>query len=149
MCHVHDIDRLPRLAFLGNLPRSVGFDSKLGVGAAAIIVFAALLACKSGSKAKCESAVQMSAVRHSSIGTDSDPAQARDNSVVGACIAYCQWGDPTVRAAYDKWKLDNPSSPATPETIVTIHVKRDVDACKPRCALAIKNGSATVKTECL
>ncbi len=45
-------DRLPRLAYLGSLPRSVGLESKLGVGAAAVVVFAALLACKSGNKAK-------------------------------------------------------------------------------------------------
>ncbi len=114
-----------------------------------MLVFVALLACKSGSKAKCVSAVELEWQSYSSLGTASSNAQAKENSVVGACIAYCQWGDGTVKAAYDKWKRDNPSSPATPEAITTIHLKREVDACKARCALAVKGGSAKVKTECL
>ena len=127
------------LCFFSCLMKRIGFG----------VVFCALLACRSGgSDHKCVSAIELASTRHSSLGANSDPAKAREDSVIGACIAYCQWGDPTVRAAHDQWKRDNPSSPATSESILTIHVKQQVSACRVRCDAAAKSGPPTVKTDC-
>jgi hypothetical protein len=113
------------------------------------VVLTALLACKSGgSKHKCASAIELASTRHSSLGTHSDPAQARESSLVGACISYCQWGDATVRAAVDQWKRDNPNSPAKPDAIVTVHMRQQVKACEARCTVAVRSSQATVKTDC-
>ncbi|HMR77676.1 MAG TPA: hypothetical protein PKD61_21355 [Polyangiaceae bacterium] len=118
---------------------------RVGVG----VVLVALLACKSGgSDHKCVSAIELASTRHTSLGTDRDPAKAKENSLIGACIAYCEWGDPTVRAAYDQWKRDNPSSPAVPQAIVGIHLEQQVKACRVRCDALAKGGPPTVKTLC-
>ena len=116
---------------------------------ALVLVVGELLACKSGPKQKCVSSVQVGSERYSSLGTHSDKAKARESSVIGACIAYCQFGDPTVKAAFDQWKRDNPSSPAKPDSIITIHLQREVKACQSRCDAQTRSGAATLRTECL
>ncbi len=112
---------------------------------------AALLACGSGGSggAKCVSALELSGQRFTSLGTHSEQAKAKESSVEGACIAYCQFGDPAVQAAHDKWRQANPASKARRESVITIHISSEVKACQARCGAAVKAGSAKVKTECL
>jgi hypothetical protein len=127
-----------------------------GVGLGAGLL-ALLLGCglSGGSKGKCYAAVELNGVRHSSVGTGSSREAALASATTGTCIAYCEHGDATVDALYQKWR----SSPAGQEPGAARdkgvalgfvpELEKAVDRCRADCALAIQSGKAPVKSQCL
>jgi len=131
--------------------------SKLGSALLGAGLLAVLLGCglSGGSKNKCYAAVSLNGVRHSSVGTGSSREAARASATTGTCIAYCEHGDATVDALYQKWR----SSPAGQEPGAARDkgvalgfvpdLEKAVDRCEADCAAAIQTGKAQVKSQCL
>ncbi len=140
---------VPRSVAMRGSPPGPRSSPARGTVPAILTVVVALVACRGGGEAKCVSAVELGGQRFSALGTHSEVSEAKDNSVAGTCIAYCQWGDPTVQAAVDQWRRDNPTSKADRGAVVTVHLANETAACQGRCTATIRGGSATVKTECL
>lgn len=126
------------------------------IGLAAGIVLL-LLGCgfSGGSKGKCYAAVGLNGTRHSSVGTGASQQAALDSATTGTCIAYCEHGDATVDALYQKWR----STPAGQQSSAprdkgvalgfVAELEKAVDRCEADCAAAIKTGKAQVKSQCL
>jgi hypothetical protein len=131
-----------------------GERGAIGLGAG---IVALLLGCgfSGGSKGKCYAAVELNGVRHSSVGTGSTREAARASATTGTCISYCEHGDTTVDALYQKWR----SSPAGQEPGAARdkgvalgfvpELEKAVDRCEADCAALIKTGKAQVKSQCL
>ncbi|MCA9630723.1 MAG: hypothetical protein KC766_23800 [Myxococcales bacterium] len=120
-----------------------------GLGIAAL-VFLALLACKSNSQ-KCVAAVQVGDARYSSLGTGATKAEAEKSAKTGSCMAYCDYGDPTIDAAWKRFKATpkGRASKTSKSFDVFLHLKAEKAACMSRCNGQVASGAAATKLECL
>ncbi len=115
-----------------------------------LLALAALLACKSKQQ-KCVAGVQIGDMRYSSLGTADTRAEAEKSAKSGSCLAYCDYGDPTLDAAWKRFKATpkGRASKTSKNFDIFLHLKAEKAACVARCNSEITRGTATTKVECL
>lgn len=124
---------------------------RTSVQPALLVLFAALLACGGSPKEKCSTAVDYNGHRRSSIGTGETKDAARRSSVIGSCMAYCDYADPALELAWRAWKKTPEGKRSTSSRAFDIasQLKGPKAACEKRCGEAIASAQAKTKTECL
>ena len=129
--------------------------STLRVSIAGLV--AVLLGCGvgRGSSNKCAAAISYHGKRMSSVGTGSSKSRAKKSAETGTCLAYCDYADPTVDAAYRKWRAtpDGQKEGAARDKSVALgfvmSLKQEVSRCRGMCAAAVKSGQAQMRSTCL
>ena len=114
------------------------------------MVLAALLGCQQNQKL-CVAAVQVGSLRYSSLGTGVSLAAAEKSAKSGSCLAYCDFGDPTLDAAWKRYK-ETPKGKAAKTNKsfdIFLNLKAEKAACVARCGKDIASGAAPTKVECL
>lgn len=115
-----------------------------------MLLLGLLLACRSSSQERCVAAIQYNEVRYSSLGTAKTKAEAEQSARSGACMAYCDWGDPSLDAAHKAWKATPAGARSTTERSfeIFVHLKAEKAACMSHCNAAVRSGTAQVKVVC-
>ncbi|MGE0321046.1 MAG: hypothetical protein AB7K71_16580 [Polyangiaceae bacterium] len=114
------------------------------------LMLIALLACQANKK-QCVAAVQVGSHRYSSLGTGTSLAEAEKSARSGSCLAYCDFGDPTLDAAWKRYK-ETPKGKAAKTTKsfdIFLNLKAEKAACVSRCNADMASGAAPSKVECL
>lgn len=114
--------------------------------AACVLLAAALLACKGGSKQKCAATVTL----------DGKPGQGtgdgRDESVASACLDWCAQHDPVVDQAHSAWKA-TPAGQASKQSKFSEmwsvpNGSQLLQECKVRCLGKVKPDPAAARVNC-
>lgn len=114
------------------------------------LLLVALLACKSKSY-KCVAAVQVGDARYSSLGTGDSPAAAEKSARSGSCLAYCDYADPTLDAAWKRYKQTpkGQASKTSKSFDIFLNLKAEKATCVAKCGADMASGAAASKVECL
>ena len=117
-----------------------------------LLLAGALLACKGDSSAACSGAIEIEGQRYSAVGTGSSEQEAKKNAISGACMIYCEAGDPLVESAYRRWKATPEGQRSrmrrSSEIAFNRKLKKVHEVCVVRCRAALSSGQATAKVRC-
>lgn len=95
-------------------------------------------------------AIQYNGVRYTSAGTGDSKASATQSAQTGSCLAYCDYGDPSLERAYQAWKRTPKGAASKTDRSfnIQLYLKAEKATCVSHCNAALKSGKAQSKVEC-